>query len=270
MTTEILIFILSGIAIGMCAGLFGGGTGVFSVPAMLFIIEHYSNLPTRTHMHFAIGSSIAVSMICFLGAFYRELKNKNAIPKKILWINNISGIIFVVPAMVLAAIFSGSTLKLVFASVLVLTAFTLYLPPASEKNIAFLNRTPIFFMLSGIANMFGTLTGVGGGAFVLPVLKRMGIDLNTGVSLIIRSGAFVLPFMTLGFVVLGAKQGFLNLHTWGFIDVIPSLVLGFVGLCTSIFAVKLRQKLPAILLRNLFCLLLISLAIYMVAKTYFY
>ncbi|MCD6046940.1 MAG: hypothetical protein K0S08_587 [Gammaproteobacteria bacterium] len=269
MTTEILIFILSGIAIGMCAGLFGGGTGVFSVPAMLFIIEHYSNLPSYTHMHFAIGSSIAVSAICFLGAFYRELKNKTAIPKKILWINNFSGIIFVVPAMMLAAIFSGNTLKLVFASVLLLTALTLYLPPASEKNVAFLNRTPIFFIFSGIANMLGTLTGVGGGAFVLPILQRMGINLNTGVSLIIRSGAFVLPFMALGFVVLGAKQGFFAIKTWGFIDVIPSFTLGFISLCVSMFAVKLRQKLPAALLKNLFCLLLISLAIYMAGKVYF-
>lgn len=265
---EYFSYLFIGFVVGFFAGMFGGGTGIFCVPALLFMFTHFTNIPSINSMHFSIGTAISISTICFLGALYREIKYSNYKPPVLFfWLVSISGVITIPPAIFIAAHSSSQQLKLIFAIVLILTALTLYLPKASTREQRILKNPILFFIIAGITNLLGTITGAGAGAFVLPLLKRIGLAVQECVALLIRAGAFILPFMTLGYFIIGYLHGFHNKLEWGYIYLPATLIIGFISLIVSFYSVKLRQLIPERWLKLAFFILLLLLSCFMLLHT---
>ena len=99
---EILIFIISGIFIGIAAGLFGLGGGLLIVPVVTYSLVYFSNIAFTEAILIGIGTSLASMVLTGAIAVYAHNNNKNidyAIIKKFA------------PGILLGSIFIGLTIK---------------------------------------------------------------------------------------------------------------------------------------------------------------
>ena len=74
---EIIIFIFSGIFIGIAAGLFGLGGGLVIVPVVTYCLVYFSNTPFDQAIIIGISTSLASMVITGAMAAYAHSKNNN-------------------------------------------------------------------------------------------------------------------------------------------------------------------------------------------------
>ena len=74
---EIIIFIFSGIFIGIAAGLFGLGGGLMIVPVVTYCLIYFSNLLFDEAIVIGISTSLASMVITGAVAAYAHSKNNN-------------------------------------------------------------------------------------------------------------------------------------------------------------------------------------------------
>ncbi len=74
---EIIIFIFSGIFIGIAAGLFGLGGGLMIVPVVTYCLIYFSNLLFDEAIVIGISTSLASMVITGAVASYAHSKNNN-------------------------------------------------------------------------------------------------------------------------------------------------------------------------------------------------
>ena len=75
--TEIIVFIFSGIFIGIAAGLFGLGGGLIIVPVVSYSLIYFSNAPPNEAILVGITTSLASMVITGAMAIFAHNKNKN-------------------------------------------------------------------------------------------------------------------------------------------------------------------------------------------------
>ena len=98
---EILIFIISGIFIGIAAGLFGLGGGLLIVPVVTYSLVYFSSIAFTEAILIGIGTSLASMVLTGAMAVYVHNNNENidyAIIKKFA------------PGILLGSIFIGLTI----------------------------------------------------------------------------------------------------------------------------------------------------------------
>ena len=74
---EPIIFLFTGILIGIAAGLFGLGGGLIIVPVITYSLMSFSNIPLDQAILSGISTSLASMVITGAMATYAHTKNKN-------------------------------------------------------------------------------------------------------------------------------------------------------------------------------------------------
>ena len=74
---EIIIFIFSGVFIGIAAGLFGLGGGLMIVPVVTYCLVYFSNTPFDQAIIIGVSTSLASMVITGAMAAYAHSKNNN-------------------------------------------------------------------------------------------------------------------------------------------------------------------------------------------------
>ena len=74
---EPIIFIFTGILIGIAAGLFGLGGGLIIVPVVTYSLMSFSNTPLDQAILSGISTSLASMVLTGAMAAYAHTKNKN-------------------------------------------------------------------------------------------------------------------------------------------------------------------------------------------------
>ena len=74
---EIIIFIFSGIFIGIAAGLFGLGGGLMIVPVVTYCLVYFSNIPFDQAIIIGVSTSLASMVITGAMAAYAHSRNNN-------------------------------------------------------------------------------------------------------------------------------------------------------------------------------------------------
>jgi uncharacterized membrane protein YfcA len=74
---EIIIFIFSGVFIGIAAGLFGLGGGLMIVPVVTYCLVYFSNTPFDQAIIIGVSTSLASMVITGAMAAYAHSKNHN-------------------------------------------------------------------------------------------------------------------------------------------------------------------------------------------------
>jgi len=75
--TEPIIFLLSGVLIGVAAGLFGLGGGLIIVPVVTYSLMFFSNTPLDNAILAGISTSLASMVLTGAMATYAHTRNKN-------------------------------------------------------------------------------------------------------------------------------------------------------------------------------------------------
>lgn len=260
-----LIFFIScvflGAFAGFLAGLLGIGGGLIVVPVLVYLLP-LINVSNEVIMPMALATSLAAIVVTSTSATLAHNKNNN-IPWKIT-----NPLMFTVAfgallGAFIADLLSAEALTNFFAiAVIVLASYML-------ASIRFRNTKtlPSKLKLQCICFMTGivaSLTGMAGGAILVPVLTYFGMPLRNCIGIATVCGVMVAFFGSLGYIISGLDNTLLPKWSVGYVY-LPAL-LGIV-LTSSFFApvgVKFASNLPVQTLKKIFAVFLILVALKMI------
>lgn len=242
--------LLGAVIVGLTLGLLGSGGSILCVPVLVYL----AGLPEKT----AIVSSLAiVGAIAAAGAF-DNVRHGTVSVRHLLW--------FGLPGMAgtwlgaqVSAWVPGSVQLLVFALVMLLAAIFMLRSRGSEPAG---RAAPGRLVASGV--VVGAMTGfvgVGGGFLIVPALVFFG-----GMAMQGAVGT------SLAIIALNAAAGFAGhylLFEDGGLELDWTLIGVFiaVGVIGSLLGGRLGRKLPQQILRRVFAVALILIAVFMIVET---
>jgi len=266
---EIFIFIGLGCGIGFLAGLFGVGGGFILVPVLIFSYEH-SNLSPSILTHVAIGTSLVVVAFSGMTSAYQHRKQGNVDWRAVLMIGLASCVTALSTTRVAAAL-SGRHLQIAFAFIVLMAAVRMLTESASKAQEKLnLSSQPGTFGLIGVgltAGVVSALAGIGGGVVTIPMMYqilKMPLKLAIGTS----SAAIVITafFSAAGHIMNGIGHPDLPAGNIGFVDFQRGMALALGTMLLARAGAYVSFKTHPFLLRKLFALFIILIAIYLLVK----
>ncbi len=167
-------YLLLGILVGFVAGAFGIGGGVVMVPSFLFLFS-FHGFPSELIPKFAIGSSLFASVLASSTGAFTHMKNKN-IDVKLGIIVGLFAIISGFFLSLLAVKLDARTLKLIFASILILVSIRLFTDQTERDNHENQMWKYSYLIAPFLGILVGSLSafaGIGGGIIAVPVLHYL-------------------------------------------------------------------------------------------------
>ena len=235
--TEIIVFIFSGIFIGIAAGLFGLGGGLVIVPVVSYSLIYFSNAPPNEAILIGITTSLASMVITGAMAVFAHNKNKNI---------NYKIIKKFIVGLILGSLMIGSIIK--------------HIP--NKKTSIFPSKLITNFI--GLCfSMISGLIGIGGATLFVPYLikknipSKIAIGTSSALGFLIGLGASIAIFISPSELILTIKP------TLGFIYLPAILFLTFPSLIFVKLSADWLLKIPEQVINKLFSLLLIIIGISM-------
>ena len=260
-TLHIIYLLLLGSGVGLAAGLLGIGGGMVLVPFLTLLLPGVG-VPAHLLVHAAIATSMATIIFTSISSM-RAHHKRGAIRWDIVRL--------IIPGILVGGLLSGGAafaaisplvLALVFSVFVLYTAYTMSWgkPPKAGRTMP--GPAGIVGM-GGVIGFVSGLLGAGGGFLSVPFMVRGNIDMRNAVASSAALGFFIAVANSVGYIYSGLSQvqgypGMLGYIYW------PALI--FVS-ATSIFTApigaSLAHRLPQKVLKRIFAVLLVCIAIYM-------
>lgn len=259
----VIAFILTGLIAGICAGMFGVGGGIIIVPALLLLLK-YQGIPADQIMHIAVATSLACIVFTTASAVISHLKYRNIhfptfkhLPLP-LTVGTLAGVIT-------ANYLPAHSLQYAFTVFLLYIAIKLFLKksPLTEEVAP---RTSFwgFSLPSVFISFFSPLLGIGGGAMLTPFFHHKGLPMVKAAALSSIASLFIAIVGTLATMLVNYLQLFKPSHQIYSIHWEATLLIGLGAILGAPLGVRLAMKTNNRLLKKIFALLLIAIAINMV------
>ena len=258
---EIIIFIFSGIFIGIAAGLFGLGGGLVIVPVVTYCLVYFSNTPFDQAIIIGISTSLASMVITGAMAAYAHSKNNNVdhrIIKRFF------------PGLILGSIaigffiksFPGDLLKYFFIFYAFAIAYKLF----KHQEVLKKNTLPSRLLLNVISFIFSIISGIvgiGGATLFVPFLIKNNIPPKLAIGTSSVLGFFIGLSASIAIYVGYLYSGLNDQLTFGFIYTPAILFLTLPSLIFIKLSAGWLLKLDDLLIKRLFGLLLTIIGIMM-------
>ncbi|MEI6648206.1 MAG: sulfite exporter TauE/SafE family protein [Actinomycetes bacterium] len=246
---DIALALASGAFIGAVLGFVGAGGAMLSVPILLYIF-HFS--PSH-----ATTAALAIVFVAALAGTIPKFRSKDILFRDAFSVWGI-GLVTNVGASVLSKHLSGDVIVTGFTGVLFVAALSMLrgpVKPDPERRIPVGVLIAISLIIGAITGLFG----IGGGFLAIPILV---LFYNTpqnkaaGTSLLI--------------IALNCFTAFIAHHSiWHEIRWSIPVAMAIAAVVVTIFASHFSVKVPTSILRKSFAALLILIALYSLAKTWF-
>jgi uncharacterized membrane protein YfcA len=241
----------AGLLAGFAAGIFGIGGGFVVVPALLVVLP----LLGGTHdaiAHVAIGTSAATIIVTSIRSLLAHAK-RGAVEFEVLktwapWI-----ILGCGAGVMLASHVDGRTLKMIFGGGVILMSLNFLLPKVSDKVVS--DTMPSGIIRMGIAGGLGTfssLLGIGGGTIAIMVMTLCGRTIHRAIATASGIGTLIAVPTTIGFAIIGLKEGGLPWGSLGYINIPATLAIASMSMLTAPLGVAAAHSLPAGPLKKIF------------------
>ncbi|KQN04387.1 permease [Sphingobium sp. Leaf26] len=241
----------AGLLAGFAAGIFGIGGGFVVVPALLVVLP----LLGGTHdaiAHVAIGTSAATIIVTSIRSLLSHAK-RGAVEFEVLktwapWIVLGCG-----AGVMLASHVDGTTLKMIFGGGVLLMSLNFLLPKVSGKVVS--DHMPSGILRVGIAGGLGTfssLLGIGGGTIAIMVMTLCGRTIHRAIATASGIGTLIAIPTTIGFAIIGLKEGGLPWGSLGYINIPATLAIASMSMLTAPLGVAAAHSLPAGPLKKIF------------------
>jgi len=170
--TLFLILLVIGAIVGYYSGLIGTGGNIILIP-VFDILFHYLKIPETEVVKFIIAHSFFITAFTGLSVSYKQFKAKNLHVKEVLFIS-IAGMItafFMTEFIKNGNWYHKSDFDLVFFTLLLILAIRMLFfkqppPPINDNNL----NKPYFPIIGVVAGLISSLSGLGGGIIVIPIL----------------------------------------------------------------------------------------------------
>jgi hypothetical protein len=267
MSLSLIFLIPVGLFVGLISALFGVGGGVIAVPSLVFL---YPEVPQTSIIAVSMGMIFLNSLINTTN-FYKQGLRSPLKPLIGLSIGMITGVII---GGLLAADIDNHTLRLGFGILLILLGIRSLI---IKKGSVTRGKTPdtlsplLLFPLGVAGGILSGLTGLGGGALLVPLLifvakidsKYLSFISNIGMG----SGTLVGVLMAIfSKTPLNTEWGQSFLPMGNFYA-LPVIILSIGALFSSKYAIRLGMRLDQSLRQKLFAALLLVLGILITWKT---
>ena len=258
---EIIIFIFSGIFIGIAAGLFGLGGGLVIVPVVTYCLVYFSNTPFDQAIIIGISTSLASMVITGAMAAYAHSKNNNVdhrIIKRFF------------PGLILGSLaigffiksFPGDLLKYFFIFYAFAIAYKLFKHQEVLKKNTLPSRL-LSNVISFIFSIISGIVGIGGATLFVPFLIKNNIPTKLAIGTASVLGFFIGLSASIAIYVGYLYSGLNDQLTFGFIYTPAILFLTLPSLIFIKLSAGWLLKLDDLLIKRLFGLLLIIIGIMM-------
>jgi len=258
---EIIIFIFSGIFIGIAAGLFGLGGGLVIVPVVTYCLVYFSNTPFDQAIIIGISTSLASMVITGAMAAYAHSKNNNVdhrIIKRFFpgLILGSTAIGFFIKS------FPGDLLKYFFIFYAFAIAYKLFKHQEVLKKNTLPSRL-LSNVISFIFSIISGIVGIGGATLFVPFLIKNNIPPKLAIGTSSVLGFFIGLSASIAIYVGYLYSGLNDQLTFGFIYTPAILFLTLPSLIFIKLSAGWLLKLDDLLIKRLFGLLLIIIGIMM-------
>lgn len=246
---SLIPLLLYGLAVGISLGLTGGGGSIITVPLLVYLVGE--------PVHVAIPTSLFVVGATAFGGYLRRLSQARSFDGCMV---GLAGLFGAVPGRLAAEAFSGRTLLLLFAIIMLVAAIFMfrsktYAPRSQER--------PHWLLVSAVGIGIGFLTGflgVGGGFLIVPGLVLL---LGLGMSAAIPTSLLVIAIncasSLLGPLLIGKGEVSLGRIEW---HVAIFFVAG--GLVGALIGGALAGRLDQRTLKQVFAVFLFVVAAFVI------
>ena len=258
----LLALLAAGLAAGFAAGIFGIGGGFVVVPA-LFLVLPLLGGDKGQYAHVAIGTSAATIIVTSVRSLRSHAK-RGAVEFEILkswapWLVLGTGL-----GVILAGRFDGRVLTIVFATGVALMSLNFLLPRLG-------NRVLSQHMPGGVARLsiagglgtFSSLLGIGGGTIAIMVMTLCGRSIHRAIATASGIGTLIAVPSTIGFMIIGAGEPGLPWGSIGYVNLPAAAAIASMSVLTAPLGVAAAHSLPSAMLKRVFGIYLIVIAVVM-------
>lgn len=257
----ILGLLAAGLLAGLVAGLLGAGGGVVMVPAMAVVFE-IMNYDANVYHHVAVGTSLAVIIATGTTSTLTHYKH-GAVMVDVLKIWALPIILASLAGGLMAGLFSGDVLRIVFGVLALFIALNVVLP-VQRRLMAQLHSSKLTNRISAaIVGYLSALMGIGGGSFSVPTLAAFGNSMHKAVGTGAALGVMLAVPGALGFVVSGWDVAARPPFSLGYVNIPAMLLIGVAAASVAPFGAALAHRLEQKQLKLVFALFLAAVGIRM-------
>lgn len=254
----IFICMLLGICAGFLAGLLGIGGGMIIVPALTWLLP-IAGIAEPMVMPMALGTSLSVIILTSLSSTRIHLKKGN-IPWPIVRL--------IVPGLMLGAALGGSISQ--YIPDLILRILFVFMALFTAAKMWFLNSELCSRTLPGILGLFligmligllASLTGLGGGVIMVPLLLMFGVSLLNAVACAAFCSVVVACVGSTSYIISGAHLAVP--YSAGYIYLPALFSIASMSILLAPIGVKCTVQWPVRRIRRLFAVVVLAVAINM-------
>jgi uncharacterized membrane protein YfcA len=236
---EIFILFLTGIVAGFLSGFLGIGGGIVTVPVILYFLE--GRVPDENLFLAASTISLAVIIFSAANASLKHIKHKNFYKKAIMPIA-LGSIIGPIPGNYICYIISDQARIIFFAVVIFVLAVKILWFRNQDESIKANFNFWLMFIAGMVMGMISSMTGLGGGAVLVPMLT---VFLHFDIKKAIGISTIVMIFTATSGIIGRAFTGISDYLSWDvFLPFFLAITIGslFSARLGASFNIKSKSK----------------------------
>jgi uncharacterized membrane protein YfcA len=254
--------LVAGLFAGFAGGVFGIGGGFVVVPALLVMLPLLGGDKAQ-YAHVAIGTSAATIIITSIRSVLSHHK-RGSVEFEILktwapWI-----ILGDAIGVLLASHVNGHILTMIFATGVLLMSLNFLIPRLGDKVLT--DHMPTGMVRVGIAGGLGTfssLLGIGGGTIAIMVMTLCGRSIHRAVATASGVGTLIAIPSAIGFALIGLHDKGLPWGSVGYVNMPAALTIASMSILTAPLGVAAAHALEPRMLKRVFGIYLVVIAIVM-------
>ncbi len=254
--------LVAGLAAGFAGGVFGIGGGFVVVPALLLMMPLLGGNPAQ-YAHVAVatsaGSIIVTSIRSVLSHHKRGSVDFEILKSWAPWI-----VLGDIVGVYLASKVDGTALKVIFATGVLAMSMVFLLPHLSRLVLS--DQMPggaARIGISGGLGVFSSLLGIGGGTIAIMVMTMCGRSIHKAVGTASGVGTLIAVPSTIGFVLVGLAEHGLPWGSVGYVNFPAVLAISSMSILTAPLGVAAAHALEPAMLKRVFGIYLIFVALLM-------
>lgn len=254
--------LLAGLVAGFAGGVFGIGGGFVVVPALLLMLPLLGG-DAAQYAHVAIGTSAATIIVTSIRSVLSHHR-RGSVDFEILkswapWVILGDGV-----GVLLASHVNGHVLTMVFATGVMLMSLNFLIPRVGDRVLT--DQMPSGVLRVGIAGGLGTfssLLGIGGGTIAIMVMTLCGRTIHRAVGTAAGVGTLIAIPSAIGFALIGLHDKGLPWGSVGYVNMPATLAIASMSMLTAPLGVAAAHALEPRMLKRVFGIYLVVIAVVM-------
>ncbi|MDQ6977894.1 MAG: sulfite exporter TauE/SafE family protein [Ghiorsea sp.] len=255
-----------GLIVGFFAGLLGIGGGGIMVPLLVMIFT-FQNFEQNQLMHMALGTSMASIVLTSMSSAYHH--HQRGAVRWDVWKRMALGLLLGTFALSFFINYLPRTFLAIFFSVfMTYVAVQMFLNIKPKPHRTLPNTWGLGVVGFGIGGI-SALVAIGGGTMSVPFLTWCNVKVQHAIATSAALGVPIALAGAVGYMLSGWHEAELPLYSVGYVYLPAVLLISLVSVFTVPLGVKLSHCLPVGVLKKVFALMMLLLALKMLQIVFF-